>query len=73
MSEIIPLRKPQEVPEYISLTPQAREAFAALKGRVGALERCFAGSFVTSGQAETIARLTQEIQSAAQLVYRRTR
>jgi len=70
---VIPLRKPPEPEGYTPLTPQAREAFAALKGRVGALERVFSGSFTSAASHAEIGRLTEEIRAASQLVWRLSR
>ncbi len=62
-----------EMPQTRILSPEARQAFASLKGRMGALDRCFAGSFVTESQAATIAGLIEEARTDLQRLYRLTR
>ncbi len=74
---IVSLRKPvpdrSPMPQTRILSPEARLAFSALKGRIGALDRCFMGAFVTESQAATIAGLIEEARTDLQRLYRLTR
>lgn len=60
-------------PAYVSLSAEAREAMAALDGKMAALRRIFSGSFTTNHQAADIERLTIEIGVQARLVWRLSR
>ena len=70
---VIPLRRPQEPATYGQPSPEAREAFASLDGKVGALRRCFSGSFVTSHAKAEIDRLCEQVRIEAQRVWRLSR
>ncbi len=78
MGTVTPLRKPVSVdrspmPITRILSPEARLAFSSLKGRIGALDRCFMGAFVTESQASEIGKLCEEIRIEAQRVWRTSR
>lgn len=52
------------------LSPEARQAFASLDGRMNTLRRMFSGSFCTESQAAEIGRLIEEVKLDAQRVAR---
>ncbi len=72
---VIALRQPPRVAQssYTQLSPEARQAFACLKGRIGALERIFAGNFASAVSAAEIEGLCGEVRIEAQRVARLAR
>lgn len=74
MAAVIPLRRPQTQGEsacaYRSISPEAREAFVALEGRMNALKRIFAGSFATTTAHDQIETLCDGLENAVRKLRR---
>lgn len=75
MGTVTELRRPrsQPAPGYTLLSPEARQAFAALEGRFGALKRIFSGPFASTLSASEIEGLCGELRIEAQRVARLAR
>lgn len=61
------------MPSTRVLSPEARQAFSSLDGRMNALRRVFSGPFATESQAAEIERLANEIRADALRVVRLAR
>lgn len=75
MAEIVPIRRlgpePElSAPSYAPLSQEAREAYAALRGRLNALDRVFSGPFCTTQAKAQVSALAHEIAQGAQRVGR---
>lgn len=76
MGTVTPLRRePTSISNagYTLLSSEARQAFAALKGRVGALDRIFSGNFASTLSAAEIEGLCGEVRVEAMRLARLAR